>query len=68
VNVKKSNWEPLSRIQWLVFIMESNDCKNYVPEEKLTLFNSVIDMLLIVERRLTARDLAKYVGRVSQVW
>jgi len=62
VNEKKSNWKPVRRIQWLGFIVDSNDCKFYVPEEKLTIFNSVIDMLLIVERRSTACDLAKFVG------
>jgi len=63
VNEKKSNWEPVRRIQWLGFIVDSNDNEYYVPQEMLTLFNSVIDMLLIVERRLMARDLAKFVGR-----
>jgi len=54
VNENKSNHEPVRRIQWLGFIMDSNECKYYVSEEKLTLFNSVIDMLLIVDSRLTA--------------
>ena len=63
VNEKKSNWEPVRRIQWLGFIVDSNDCKFYVSQEKLSIFNRVIDILLRVDRRLTARDLAKFVGR-----
>jgi len=43
--------------------MDSNDCKYDVREENLIICNSVIDILLILERRLTADDSTKFVGR-----
>jgi hypothetical protein len=63
VNQKKSHWEPTKRIQWLGFIADADECKFYVAEEKLKLLDLVIDTLLIVSRRASARDLAKFVGR-----
>jgi hypothetical protein len=63
VNENKSNWMPVRRIQWLGFLVDSQDCKFYVSEQKLSIFFSVIDNLLTRERRLTARGLAKFVGR-----
>ena len=63
MNEKKSHWNPARRIQWLGFIVDSDDMKFYVSEEKLTVFISVIDWLLMPGCRLTARELAKFVGR-----
>ena len=65
---QKSNWEPVRRIQWLGFLVDSEDCKFYVPESKLTIFYIghyylIINFLLTGLRRLTARGLAKFVGR-----
>ena len=69
VNENKSNWVPVRRIQWLEFLVDSKDSKSHVPEDKLTIFYSVTDILLAGERRLTARGLAKFVGRaVSMLW
>ena len=62
INDAKSCWDPAMSAQWLGFRVDSGDMKFYVTDAKLQNLLTVIDNVLSPTKRLTARQLAKFVG------
>jgi hypothetical protein len=67
VNETKSSWVPSRRVQWLGFTVDSEVCRYYVSQDKLEVFKAVLEKLLGAEGSVTARGLAKFVGRAVSV-
>lgn len=62
INEEKSRWEPSTRIKWIGFMVDSATMQFYVAEEKLQVMLSLIDKLLVTQRKYTARVLSKFMG------
>lgn len=67
VNEEKSNWVPSRRVQWLGFTVDSEVSKYYVSEDKLEVFKADCGKLLGAEGSVTARGLAKFVGKAASM-